>query len=211
MPSPRPLALGCIYHVYNRGTNGETLFRTERNCRYFLERYTHYIEPVAITYAYCLMKNHFHLAIRTRTEEEQVAYHTAAGNETPFRLLSPSRRFSHLFNAYARAYNRDIGRTGSLFEHPFRRKLVQDERYLWHLIVYIHRNPEHHGFVKDFREWPFSSYRTHLSDKPTRLVRDWVLAGIGGRHAFAAAHDAGSSDQIQAWMIEAEDVEDTDF
>ena len=30
-----------------------------------------YVEPVADTFAYCLMKNHFHLLVRVKTDDEQ--------------------------------------------------------------------------------------------------------------------------------------------
>ena len=71
MPSPAPLRRGTYYHIYNRGNNRENLFVENGNYTYFLERYFKYIEPVACTYAYCLMRNHFHLLIRTKAEEEQ--------------------------------------------------------------------------------------------------------------------------------------------
>ncbi|MBN1248714.1 MAG: hypothetical protein JXC32_13730 [Anaerolineae bacterium] len=202
MANPPPLAMGCTYHVYNRGTNGETLFRTRRNYLHFLRRYADYVHPVAETYAYCLMGNHFHLAIRTRTQEEQAERHPEVSGGEPFVLLSPSRQFSKLFNAYAKAYNHECGRTGSLFEHPFRRKMVDDERYFWRLITYIHRNPAHHGFVEDFREWPYSSYGALLSGRPTRLNREAVLEGLGGRDMFVAAHGNAEYEDIGELLID---------
>ena len=36
---------------------------------YFMEKYADYIHPIAETYAYCLMPNHFHLVIRIRKRE----------------------------------------------------------------------------------------------------------------------------------------------
>jgi hypothetical protein len=36
---------------------------------------------------------------------------------------------------------------------------------------YIHRNPQKHGFVKDFRDYPHSSYYSHLPNTFTRLQR----------------------------------------
>jgi hypothetical protein len=38
MSAQTPLQPGRFYHVYNRGINGETLFREERNYRYFLSK-----------------------------------------------------------------------------------------------------------------------------------------------------------------------------
>ena len=69
MTDPEPLLGDQYYHVYNRGNNREPLFRERRNYPYFLKLYAKYIEPVAETYAYCLLKNHFHLLIRTKDEE----------------------------------------------------------------------------------------------------------------------------------------------
>lgn len=71
MTSPAALQYGQYYHIYNRGNNQENLFREERNYRYFLKLYASYIEPIADTYAYCLLRNHFHLLVRIKTVEEQ--------------------------------------------------------------------------------------------------------------------------------------------
>ena len=65
-------------------------------------------------------------------------------------------------------------------------------------------NPQKHGFVADFREYPYSSYRALLSDKPTRLERDHVLEWYGGRVAFDAVHQT-LSDERTIWALIAED------
>ena len=203
MPSPAPLGFGSVYHVYNRGTNGENLFREERNYRFFLQRYAHYIEPVAQTYAYCLLRNHFHALVRTLTPEEQEDRHVDNRAETPFKLRFPSRQFGALFCSYAQAFNRSYGRSGSLFEHPFHRKLVVSETYFTHLIVYINRNAERHALVDDFRDWPWVSYRTLLSSGLTHLQRDTVLSWFGGRDAFVAAHVGyGDAPDLDGYLME---------
>ncbi|MFN2158185.1 MAG: transposase, partial [Anaerolineae bacterium] len=58
-----PLAWETYYHIYNRGNNREDLFRSDDNYRYFLRLYADHIEPVAVTFAYCLMPNHFHAVL----------------------------------------------------------------------------------------------------------------------------------------------------
>lgn len=45
----------------------------ERNYRYFLKLYARYVEPVAQTYAYCLLRNHFQVLVWVKTLEEQEA------------------------------------------------------------------------------------------------------------------------------------------
>lgn len=70
MSRPEPLLCGQYYHIYNRGNDGRPLFRERRNYGYFLELYARYVEPVADTYAYCLMSNHFHFLVRIRGSQD---------------------------------------------------------------------------------------------------------------------------------------------
>jgi putative transposase len=65
---------------------------------------------------------------------------------------------------------------------------VTGERYFVALAAYIHRNPQKHGFVADFRDWPYSSYHTLATTQPTRLRRDDVITWFGGADSFIAAH-----------------------
>lgn len=65
-----PMNSATVYHVYNRGNNSEDLFKEERNYPYFLDKYFQYISLVADTYAYCLKKNHFHILLRIKNEDE---------------------------------------------------------------------------------------------------------------------------------------------
>ena len=147
-----------FYHVYNRGINSEIIFKQGRNYNYFLSQYAKYIEPIADTFAYCLMSNHFHLLVQTKTEEEILAYFSRRGIKTPKTAeFHISNQFAKLFNSYTQSINRAVGRTGSLFEEPFRRVEVTNDSYYSHLIAYIHQNPQHHGFVNDFRDYPYSS------------------------------------------------------
>jgi hypothetical protein len=66
----QPIQHEAYFHVYNRGINGETLFREPENYKHFLRLYEKYIDPVAETFAWCLLKNHFHLLLRIKGVEE---------------------------------------------------------------------------------------------------------------------------------------------
>lgn len=57
------------YHIYNHANGFENIFQDEDNFRYFLMKYRHHISPIAETFAYCLMPNHFHLVVRMRRME----------------------------------------------------------------------------------------------------------------------------------------------
>ena len=54
----------------------------------FLQRYARYVEPVAYTYAYCLLRNRFHFLVRTRTPEEYEDRHETLKVSETFRVLS---------------------------------------------------------------------------------------------------------------------------
>lgn len=176
---------GNYYHIYNRGNNRENIFFEERNYPYFMRLYTKYIEPVADTFAYCLLRNHFHLLVRIKTRRQ-----TDAVSETASVLTARevSHTFNNLLNSYAKSINKAYQRTGSLFQHHFGRIQVASDRYFLTLINYIHHNPQKHGFVADFRDYPYSSYHTLLSYKATRLKREEVLEWFGGAGRFEEFH-----------------------
>ena len=192
-----PLVHGGYYHIYNRGNGGENIFREQRNYPYFLTLYAKYIEPVADTFAYCLLRNHFHLLARIKDAQTcQVS-----GNLTGLKYLNPSQQFSNLFNSYTKSVNEAYGRTGNLFQRPFGRIRVTNHEYFANLVRYIHMNPQKHGFVTDFREYPYSSYQAFCSAKPTRLNRDVVLAWFGGGDNFKTNHRLPLDEtQIANWI-----------
>ena len=105
-----------------------------------------------------------------------------------FQVREPSQHISNLLNAYTRSFNRTYDRTGALFQRPFGRVLVTSDAQFRRLVVYIHRNPEKHGFVTDFRDWPYSSYQTILTDKRTNLNREAVLSWFGNVQGFHQGH-----------------------
>ena len=98
------------------------------------------------------------------------------------------QQFNNLFNSYAKAINKAYNRTGSLFQKRFGRIEVTSDSYFLALINYIHRNPQKHGFVEDFQDYPYSSYQVMLSDKATRLKREEVLAWFAGKERFEQFH-----------------------
>ena len=66
--------------------------------------------------------------------------------------------------------------------------MYPDDGYFRVLIAYIHQNPRKHGFVDDFRDWPFSSYQALTSDKPTQLRREDVFLWFDGEGGFRKLH-----------------------
>jgi hypothetical protein len=69
-----PLECGKYYHIFNHAVGADHLFRNNENDLFFLKKYAQYISPIADTFAYCLMPNHFHFAVRIKDEEDIVAF-----------------------------------------------------------------------------------------------------------------------------------------
>ena len=184
------LQYGTYYHIYNRGTNGEVLFIHEKYYAEFLTLYKEYIVPVADTLAYCLMSNHFHLLIRVknddeiRTFDELKMFTKNDANHDPLKKPVPSNQFQHLFLTYTKKINSAYIRTGSLFEHPFERRIIENENYLKECIVYIHNNPVKDGYAVSAAEYKWSSYNAIISDKPTLIKREHVLNLFGDLEKF---------------------------
>ena len=105
------------------------------------------------------------------------------------KTINASNQFGYLFNAYTQAINKKFKRTGSLFETPFERKQISSDAYLKNLIYYIHNNPVHHGFIDKMNLYPWSSFETIISDKPTKLKRDVILDIYGSKSDFIEFHN----------------------
>ena len=187
-----PLENGKYYHIYNRGNNREDLFRSKENYEYFLRLYEKYIYPIADTYAWVLMKNHFHLLVRIREEEEiglnELPNPVRVQNPDRVKIKPPHLYFSHLFNSYTQAYNKMYERTGTLFQRPFKRIEVTSNKYFRQLVVYIHTNPVHHKFCKDYTDYPWSSFDIIISTKPTKLTREQTLEWFDDRENLIEVH-----------------------
>ncbi len=190
MSTSTALRLGAYYHIFQRGNNRENIFIEERNYTYFIQLYRKYIVPIADTFAYCLLKNHVHFLVRikieTPTQTLRVLQTLRVSNVSS--KVSPSQQFGNLFNAYAKAFNKTYQRSGSLFRNPFGRVEVNRDSHFAHLITYIHCNPQHHGLVDDFRDWPYSSYAALRSGTATFLQRHEVIEWFGSVKAYCKQH-----------------------
>ncbi len=191
----------CFFHVYNRTVDRQPMFKNEDNYQFFLKQYDHYLSPVADTYAFCLLGNHFHLLIKikdvvsimeTSIQNKQLQKNAA---EKPIHDIV-SHQFRKLFQSYAMAFNVQNDRTGTLFQTPFKRVKVNSDNYFTQLIYYIHSNPQKHGLTDDFRSWPWSTYKRFLNDKQTKLKKEEVLRWFGGAELYKKFHNENHSDRI---------------
>ena len=213
---------GKYYHIYNCGINGENLFRESEDYTCFLSLMDKYILPVAELFAWVLMPNHFHLLVRI---QENVGYKysiadrdqlgqawfdehkwettdlSACPAPVSVKKPQPHLHFSHLFNAYSKNYNNRYTRHGGLFERRFKRKHVDHEKYFKRMVLYIHNNPVHHGFCSHALEYPWSSYLSCISIKPTKLKREKVLGWFDNEANFRNLHnEIIEFKKIEIWL-----------
>ncbi|HCK66775.1 MAG TPA: hypothetical protein DHW49_10980 [Anaerolineae bacterium] len=220
MTSPSPLLYNTYYHIYNRGVNRENIFIEERNYDLFLKLYEKHLAPVTDLFAYCMLRNHFHLSLRTKAEEEITNIKTLKVSSANQKIIKQdvfvdnqthqskrplgfdfiSKQFSNFFNAYAKTINKAYGRTGSLFQHPFGRVPITTDHQFWHVIAYIHQNPQKHGFVKDFRDWKYSSYGIILNDKKSIVNRKETMQWFGTQDEYVSLHSEWVTDAQAKWF-----------
>ncbi len=100
------------------------------------------------------------------------------------------------------AFNLQQGRSGTLFQTPFKRCAV-DPDDVTRLILYHHLNPRWHRLVKDFQTYPWTSYTRYLADHSSKLPRAEVFDLFGGKEQFIRLHQSAQEDLDDAdWMIE---------
>ncbi|HUG71111.1 MAG TPA: transposase [Pirellulaceae bacterium] len=171
---------GEFYHVYNRGANRGPIFFQPDHYLFFLRRLRQKLvgekynaedsksvgpaaevsdtSPHVTVVAYCLMPNHYHLLLRVESNHF-------------------SERMQAFGTSYSKAINKQIGRSGTLFEGRFQAKHVDQESYLLHLSRYIHLNPVAARLVRQPAEWEFSSYREYLAIRAGTLPCPQIVLG----------------------------------
>jgi REP element-mobilizing transposase RayT len=178
---------GKYYHIYNRARNGHPLFEDDEACRFFLRLYKTHIVPVAETYAYCLLADHLHLLIRTRTDLERSLY----------------KPFAILFNSYASGYNRHNGYEGRVFLYKLKRIEIRSPACFRDLVCYINQNPWKHGLTDHPGSYRFSSFRSTITTFPTLIERERLIDHFGcAENLSECLHSQVEEGRIKKLLLE---------
>ena len=191
------------YHIYNRANGNEKLFNSPENYKFFLEKYKQHIHPIADTFCYCLMPNHFHLIIRIKSKEALLnltglkdlsgfkgdnKYLQGFENKETFIPTFITQQFSNFFNSYSKAFNKQEGRKGSLFIRPFKRKQIDSTYYLQKVVRYIHFNPVEAEMCLKPENYNQSSYNSLISETKTLLCRKETISWFDDLENFKFIH-----------------------
>lgn len=132
-------------------------------------------EPLVRIMAYCVMENHFHLLIEEIRE----------GGTTQF--------MHKLGLGYARYFNNKYNRVGSLYRDKFKNILIDNERYILYLLVYINvLNPaeliepnwKEEGIrdiekvLKFVEGYPWSSHQDYLGKRRSLIIDKGILGKL---------------------------------
>lgn len=163
----RPLRLelpGALYHITSRGDGREPIYLDNRDRTLFLAILAQTCERYGwVCHSYCLMTNHYHLLVETRTP-------------------TLARGMRNLNGVYTKRFNRAHRRVGHVYQGRYSAVLVQKERHLLEVIRYIVLNPVRAGMVPMADAWPWSSYQATIGQvaSPSWLSTDGTTAIFGG-------------------------------
>jgi putative transposase len=156
-----------VYHVLNRGNGRMRLFHKDADYAAFervlsegLERY-----PVEL-FTFCLMRNHWHLVVRPKTDE-------ALGRLMGWIGVTHVRRHHEHYHTRG---------GGHLYQGRFKSFPVAEDDYFLELCRYVEANALRAGLVERAEEWPWSGLwrRRHgsrdlrLCAWPVRRSRNWI-------------------------------------
>lgn len=197
----------CSYHIFNHANGFENIFTVDDNYRFYLDKYQQYILPIAETYAYCLLPNHFHLVVRIRRKEviEEVYRNFKSTNFSKVQNFGKvevtdnmieyyiSKQFANLFSCYTQSFNKVNKRRGSLFLKNFRREPIKNKAYFMNAVIYTHRNPVHHAFCDRYTDWSYTSF-CEIKERNSHMIEvDKLLRMFGGRDSFIDLHEQSAN------------------
>lgn len=150
---------GAVYHVMNRGDRREAIFRDDTDRESFLRTLADVCRKTDWRIlAYCLMENHFHLAVET-----------PRGN-----LVAGMKWF---LGTYTLRFNRRHRLCGHLFSGRYKAFIVDSDSpgYLRTVCEYVHLNPVRAALLpaeEPLRAYRWSSYPAYL--KRPRQRPEWL-------------------------------------
>ncbi|HBG70709.1 MAG: hypothetical protein A2W93_04625 [Bacteroidetes bacterium GWF2_43_63] len=207
-----PLLANKYYHIFNRGNNSDSVFKSYDDYSYFIHLYSIYAHPFFETFSWCLMKNHYHFCVRVKNENEferfdkrnrwkiepVIKWQMYSINEIPLEkqiIPKPHRMLGFMFDAYSKYYNKKYDRTGVVFERGFEKKLIEKEDYLMELITYIHNNPVKHQISKDAGLYQWSSYNEILNNSSAFCNSEKIIQMFDSKENFVFIHQSKHADE----------------
>ena len=166
MPRTARASIGGIcYHVLNRGNARQAVFHEDEDYQRFVELVQGACARVPMrVLAWCLMSNHFHLALWPQADDEL------------------SRWMQWLLTSHVRRCHSRYRSSGHVWQGRFKAFPIQQDQHLLTVMRCVERNPLRAGLVSRTEQWPWSSLaalsqsvvQSFLHPGPLPRQDDWV-------------------------------------
>lgn len=161
----RPIRIeypGALTHVKSFCNPGSRIFLEQSNRQAFITLLDELLIQHQIScYAYCLMDDHYHLLLETKT-------------------TNLSRMMRSLNGRYTQYFNREYHQTGAVFRGRFKSVVIQKDLYLLEMCRHIVLNPLRADIVDSPEDYVWSSYLATAGREraPSWLIVDDLLANF---------------------------------
>ncbi len=157
---------GAFHHIMNRGLNGCDIFFDTKSKLFFLHLiHGHIIKYKIKLYAFCIMKNHYHLIIQN-----------SSGKMSEF--------MKQLNGDYGQYYRMRVGGKGYVFQNRYKSTLIQEDKYLKMSIIYTLLNPVRKRIISNPFEYKWSSINLYFKldkEKNSFITNEFVERLFGNR------------------------------
>jgi putative transposase len=157
---PRIDLAGYTYHVINRASGRVPIFRAQRDYIQFEEVLKEAIERTDMgVAAYCVMPNHFHLALQPKEDGAVQAFMRWLTKTQTQRWHSAHKTIGY----------------GHLYQGRYKSFIVNTDEYYLTLMRYIEQNPLRAKLVQHVEEWKYGSAfrRYHGTLEQCTLLDAW--------------------------------------
>lgn len=172
MPRPQRIEFpGAWYLVENTAANDVTLFQDDDDYQGFLDLLEEMSRIFSVeVHGYCLLDDQIYLLL-----------HTPQGEL--------SRAMRHLNGVYTQRYNQAWGKQGAVFRGRYKSLVIDPEKHLMDVLVYIHSRAVDAGFTAKASDYRWSSHRGYVKEKhkPGWLTVETLLKPLGFIRAFAVS------------------------
>jgi putative transposase len=123
------------------------------------------VMELAIVHGWCVLPNHYHLLVETKNLPKVLYY------------------FGRLHGKSSRQWNAEDRKAGRKVFYGVSDRALRSERHYFATVNYIHNNAVHHGYVKHWQEWPWSSaikfLEEHGREETERIWRKFPVRAYG--------------------------------
>ena len=153
------LTTACYEHRHIIGLNPERLADFSERLLKVLSAHCEGI------HAWCVLPNHYHALVSTRNLPE---------------LLHD---VGHLHGRTSFEWNGEDDQRGRKVWFNCAETGMKSDRHFWATLNYIHHNPVHHGYARQWQDWPFSSGGNFIEqlgrEQATKLWQEYPITDYG--------------------------------